>query len=108
MPYNTITIGNHTFTDSDNGFTFKCDPDGITNISIPDLAEAVDKLTKTPEVAPETTTKLDVRGNNIFVNCLDFPSGQSVCGQIVGFKKLYSFFIYSHFLRIQIRTETGA
>lgn len=67
MPYNTITIGNHTFTDSDNGFTFKCDPDGITNISIPDLAEAVDKLTKTPEVAPETTTKLDVRGKDIFV-----------------------------------------
>ena len=34
---------------------------------VDELAEAVDKLTKTPEVAPETTTKLDVRGKDIFV-----------------------------------------
>lgn len=32
-----------------------------------DLQKKLDDLTKTPEVAPETTTKLDVRGNNIFV-----------------------------------------
>ena len=67
MPSNTITIGKHTFTDLDNDFAFKCDLGVNTSIDVSDLAEAVDKLTKTPEVAPETTTKLDVRGNNIFV-----------------------------------------
>lgn len=38
-----------------------------TSSKVDELAEAVEKLTKTPEVAPETTTKLDIRGNNIFV-----------------------------------------
>ena len=41
--------------------------DDTVSIKVNELAEAVDKLTKTPEVAPETTTKLDIKGNDIFV-----------------------------------------
>ena len=51
---------------SDCSISFGTGNDTVS-IKVDKLAEAVDKLTKTPEVAPETTTKLDIRGNNIFV-----------------------------------------
>lgn len=37
------------------------------SIQMSDLAEAVDKLTKTPEVRPDTTTKLDIKNGKIAV-----------------------------------------
>lgn len=37
------------------------------SIKMDELAEAVDKLTKTPEVRPDTTTKLDIKNGKIAV-----------------------------------------
>ena len=50
---NTLTIGSN-WSDA-------------VSIKMEDLAEAVDKLTKTPEVPTETATKLDFGGGKIFV-----------------------------------------
>lgn len=48
---NTLTIGT-------------CDS---VNVEMEDLKKAVDKLTKTPEVRPDTTTKLDIKNGKISV-----------------------------------------
>lgn len=48
---NTLTVGT-------------CDS---VSIEMEDLKKAVDKLTKTPEVRPDTTTKLDIKNGKIFV-----------------------------------------
>lgn len=59
------TIGYNIDID-DYSISFSTD-NGVVSIKVNELAEAVDKLTKTPEVAPETTTKLDIRSKDIFV-----------------------------------------
>lgn len=55
---NTITTSNTL------SVGYGCD---AVSIKMEDLAEAVDKLTKTPEVRPDTITKLDVKNGKIFV-----------------------------------------